>query len=238
LTRARAEVTPKFYPRSGILPRIDLSLYGSELRDHASGLWETEGSLFLGLILVKSSRLTLGYTHSTEIFLAEKFETSGWSIQGSSQITKQLYLRLSFRDGSRIRYTADPFQGTGKSGVAGMTFQPSENINWTVDFTYADFFRAAGGEKIYDYTIVRNKLAYQVNKYLFFRGIVEYNSYRRELLTDLLASFTYIPGTVVHLGYGSLYHRSRWAEGVYVDADNFLEMKRGFFFKASYLWRI
>jgi hypothetical protein len=238
LTRVRAEVTPKFYPRSKILPRIDLSLYSSQLRDKASEQWETENSLFLSLILIKSSRLTLGYTGSTEIFLAERFATSGWSFQGSSQITKHLYLRLTYREGKGIRYADAPFQGRGKKGVAGMIFQPSENINWTLDFTYADFFRDRSDEKIYEYTIVRNRLTYQVNKYLFFRGIVEYNSYRRELLTDLLASFTTIPGTVVHLGYGSLYQRSRWVDGVYADADDFLEMKRGFFFKASYLWRI
>ncbi len=81
-------------------------------------------------------------------------------------------------------------------------------------------------------------MTYQVNWYLFFRGILEYNDYRTELLTDFLASFTYIPGTVIHIGYGSLYDRIRWENGEYVDSDRFLEAKRAFFFKTSYLWRI
>ncbi|MEW5899932.1 MAG: DUF5916 domain-containing protein [Acidobacteriota bacterium] len=238
LSRVRAELHPKFYPRSKVLPRIDLTLSSSQLRDDSSDLWETENEVSLGLTLVKSSRITLGYGYSTEVFLAQRFDTSGWFIQGSSQLTKHIYLRLTFRDGQGIRYADVPFQGRGKRGVAGMTYQPSENINWTLDFTYADFFRHPGGEKIYDYTIVRNRLTYQVNRYLFFRGIVEYNSYRRELLTDLLASFTYIPGTVIHVGYGSLYQRTRWADGAYVSAEDFLETKRQFFFKASYLWRL
>lgn len=80
--------------------------------------------------------------------------------------------------------------------------------------------------------------AFQLNKYLFFRAILEHNSFRRRLTTDLLASFTYIPGTVVHIGYGSLYEKLEWRDGSYEPADRFLETKRGFFFKASYLWRL
>jgi hypothetical protein len=92
--------------------------------------------------------------------------------------------------------------------------------------------------KIYEYPISRAKLTYQLNKYLFFRGIVEYNNFRKQMLTDFLASFTYIPGTVVHLGYGSLYQKIKWENDSYVGSDRFLETKRGFFFKMSYLWRM
>ena len=92
--------------------------------------------------------------------------------------------------------------------------------------------------KVYEYTILRNKLTYQANKYLFFRGVLEYNDYRKKLLSDLLVSFTYIPGTVIQLGYGSLYEKVRWEESEYRPDDRFLEMKRGLFFKASYLWRL
>jgi hypothetical protein len=39
------------------------------------------------------------------------------------------------------------------------------------------------------------------------------------------------PGTVIHLGYGGLYEKRDWQNG------NLLNMRRSFFFKASYLWR-
>lgn len=91
---------------------------------------------------------------------------------------------------------------------------------------------------IFERKISRLKNTFQVNKYLFFRAIVEYNSFRKQLMTDFPASFTDIPGTVIHIGYGSLYEKIRWEEGDYRPSDNFLETRRGFFFKASYLWRI
>ena len=77
-----------------------------------------------------------------------------------------------------------------------------------------------------------------MNRYLLFRGIVEYNTFREELLTDFHASFTYIPGTVIQFGYGTLHDRLEWDGMEYRPADRFLEMRRGIFFKASYLWRL
>ncbi len=129
-------------------------------------------------------------------------------------------------------------RATATGSWAGVTYKPSEKFDLTASLTFSDFFRRSTGEKEYDYAIWRGRLTYQMNKYLFFRGIVEYNSFRREMLTDLLASFTYIPGTVIQLGYGSLYDKTEWVDGEYRDAGRFLEMKRGLFFKASYLWRL
>ena len=57
-------------------------------------------------------------------------------------------------------------------------------------------------------------------------------------MTDFLASFTYIPGTVLHAGYGSLYERTRWDGTGYVPDAGLQETRRGLFFKASYLWRL
>jgi hypothetical protein len=119
-----------------------------------------------------------------------------------------------------------------------VTYKPSERFDLTASLTYADFTRTSTGEKEYDYAIWRGRLSYQPNKYLQLRGVVEYNAYYRDMLTDLLASFVYIPGTVVQLGYGSLYDRTEWVDGEYRDAERFLEMKRGLFFKVSYLWRL
>ena len=63
------------------------------------------------------------------------------------------------------------------------------------------------------------------------------------MLTDFLASYELVPGTVFHAGYGSLYERG--PSEALVNDDNSpvrLEEKyratnRGLFFKASYLKR-
>ena len=75
-----------------------------------------------------------------------------------------------------------------------------DKLDFTLSLSYSDLFRDADGEKIYDYILLRSRNTFQVNKYLFLRGIVEYNFYRDRLTVDTLASFTYIPGTVIHVG--------------------------------------
>ena len=102
---------------------------------------------------------------------------------------------------------------------------------------YTDFYRDGDDSKLFTYPISRLKLTYQVNQYLFFRGIGEYNDYRSELATEFLASFTYIPGTAVFLGYGSVFDKVRWDGTSYVAGTSLLEMRRGLFMKLSYLWR-
>ncbi len=238
LTLFRASVTPKFYPNSKALQRIDTILNSSQLKDQFSNIWETSNALSMNFFFPRSTRIMLNANYSTEVFLGETFNTSGWSFDGRSQFTKQFYLRLTYRNSQSIYYSEDPYQGKGTRASGQLIFQPSEKIDLSVDLTYADFFRDSDSLKIYDYTILRTRLTYQMNKYLTFRGIVEYNDYRKTLLTDFLVSFQYIPGTVIHLGYGSLYEKTQWVEGEYRESDRFLEMERGLFFKVSYLWRL
>jgi hypothetical protein len=45
------------------------------------------------------------------------------------------------------------------------------------------------------------------NTRFFVRLLEQFDSSRHQLLTDLLASYEFVPGTVFHAGYGSLYEQ-------------------------------
>ena len=72
------------------------------------------------------------------------------------------------------------------------------------------------------------------------RLLEQFDSSTHRLLTDLLASYEVVPGTVFHAGYGSLYEKQVAQPGALVP-DNFggqyVTVNRGLFFKASYLHR-
>jgi hypothetical protein len=62
------------------------------------------------------------------------------------------------------------------------------------------------------------------------------------VITDLLASFTLIPGTVLYVGYGSLYREQFWdgADAAWKrqpGMGNYYQTTQSLFVKASYLWR-
>ena len=238
LARFRISVMPRIYPKSLIFRKLTPQVYVAVLKDLFSGMVETNNALAFQVLLPGNTRVTATGGYSTEIFFGKRFDTSHGLVQVSSQLSKKLTVRALLRRGNAIRYTADPYQGYGNRATGDITYQPSDQFNLTLNLVYSDFFQKENKEKVFDYAIWRGRVTYQMNKYLFFRGILEYNSYRKELLTDFLASFTYIPGTVIQLGYGSLYNRLEWDGEDYRSADRFLEMKRGLFFKASYLWRL
>jgi hypothetical protein len=238
IAMVRASITPKFYPKSGFIRRIDPAFFSAQIKDRPSELYETSNSFSLRFVLKRNASISFSANYSTEIFLGEKFKTSGVSVSGSSQIVKQLSFSFSSRYGKTIRFSSDPFQGKGSNASASVTYQPSEKLNANLSFRYSNLFRDSNSEKIFDVKIWRGRLTYQLNRFLFFRGIVELNTFRQRLLTDFLASFTYIPGTVMHLGYGSLYEKNRFDGDVLVSGNRFVETQRGIFAKASYLWRL
>ncbi len=238
LTRFRSGFMRMFRPKSKLIRRIDPMFHSTQIRDRFSELYETFNSLDLRLLFPRDSFILFGGRYATEVFQGERLNISEVRFLGASQFTKQLYFRLTYSYGKKIRYVADPYQGSGNSASADVIYQPAEKLHLALSLTYTDFYRDSDSVKEYDYTILRSRNTFQVNKYLFFRGIVEYNSFRKTLLTDFLASFTYIPGTVIHAGYGSFYERIQWTGSDYIPADRYLETQRGFFFKASFLWRI
>jgi hypothetical protein len=229
---------PKFYPKSKFIRRIDVELFSGQTRDKLSNLWETYNHIDLFYYLGGSLVFAARYSYSTEIFLGQRFKTGGFQVYVGGQVTKQFYFNVLYANVNAVYYSADPYQGRSNVLSANLVYQPSSKLKSEFNFIYSDFFRTSDSARIYDYPLGRGKFTYQLNKYLFFRGILEYNGYRKRLLTDFLASFTYIPGTVIHIGYGSVYDKIRWENGAYLDSSRFLETKRGFFFKASYLWRL
>lgn len=240
ITTIHGSIGPKIYPATSSVSRIDFSLFSAQTYDRPSKEWETYNYASVQAYVFGALVANLKLIYSTEIFLGQKFDTGGINIIAGGQFTKELNLLLNYKRTQAVYYSLSPYQGKSNRVTVTMTLKPTENIETITSFVFADFVQSSTEQLIYDYSILREKLTYQLNKYLFFRGIVEYNKFKRQLLTDFLVSFTYIPGTVAHLGYGSLYLRNEWspAENRYVDVNTFNEAHRGFFFKMSYLWRI
>lgn len=237
ITRARFYVMPKFYPKAESVQRISLKLSSAVINDKPSRLYETVNSIVCSIQLMNNTFISMGGEYSNEIFQTKRFNTSGGFVQVRSQATKQLYLFGRYSRKYMIRYVADAYPGFGNIISSSILYQPLEKIKTECTVSYSDFMNTSDHNKEYDFTILRSKNTLQVNKYLFFRIIAEYNTFHKSLTADFLASFTYIPGTVIHLGYGSLFEKVKWDGEYYVPANRLLETRRGIFFKASYLWR-
>lgn len=240
ITKYNVYVSPKFYPE-GWIKKIDPMLYVSITNDKPSGLYERSLFTRTSITLDRNTRISLSGSIANEVYEGLKFNRGSVSLSASSQITKRVYVKGEYRIQNRAYYT-DLEQGDGQSISGNLNLQLSDNFNSEWNYSYSDLYNKETGDKYYDVHIIRSKNTYQLNKYLFLRVIVQYNSLSTAISPDFLASFTYIPGTVVHLGYGSVFQKTKWDAtsgdaGEYVNSRDYLEIARGFFFKASYLFR-
>lgn len=236
IVRFGSNFSPKFYPRKGLIKRIDQTYYYGRIYDKESTL--SEYSIFFqnAFTLPKSTRISFAANLSNEVYEAQKFDRSSIRVEANSQLTKRLFVKGSLRYNKGVYYST-PEQGYGKSINASIILQASDKFNAEVSYIYSDLFSDETDEQFFNVHIPRAKITYQMNQYLFFRLITQYNNQTRKLSPNFLASFTYIPGTVVFLGYGSIYERKEWDGMDYIESDQFLETNSSLFFKASYLFR-
>ncbi len=237
LTILTGSVTPKLYPDSKVFRRFDLGIFTGQLRDNIYDKWETYNSISVISYLGGAIRTNISGNYSTEIFDNKIFNTSGVRFIFIGKVGTKLDGTFLYSRSNAVYYS-ERSQASGNLFTGDIKFLPSEKIHTQATITYQDLYRQSDNKKVLDYLIARGKITFQVNKYLYFRGIIEYNDFRESLSTDFLASFTYIPGTVFHVGYGFLSEYKEWGGSEYIMSEHLKEMKRGFFVKISYLFRL
>jgi hypothetical protein len=120
----------------------------------------------------------------------------------------------------------------------GALIQPNGRFSEDIQLQRIAFDRAATGERVYTVSLVNTRTTYQFTRATAVRAIVQYDGQRERVLTYLRGSYEPRPGTVVFVGYGSLYERRLWQDDHWQEhAGEYLTTRRGLFFKASYLYR-
>jgi hypothetical protein len=158
---------------------------------------------------------------------------------GNVQLFRWLALDGGFSAGHAVFYDPTaPFQGRSIDYNAGMTLQPSGRLAQRIGYQRVSFDRAGTSERIYTLDIINTRTTYQFTRALAVRGIAQYDSSRKRVLTDFLGSYEPRPGTVVYAGYGALIEQRDFIDGQWLpQRGDFLTTQRGLFFKASYLYR-
>ncbi|MGD2086639.1 MAG: DUF5916 domain-containing protein [Candidatus Aminicenantes bacterium] len=243
ISRGQVYLGPNFYIKKKGAPwlrRIQPYVRYSKLHDLGTGMDDTYWRTGVDLYFTRQVLFRFEYRNEKEAWQGQLFNQNYLFSIGSIQPYNWLNILGHYRYGDQIYYhPEEPFLGTGHQYSFELTFQPNINLNLGLELFHDELYRKTDDQKIYAVDILNLQTTYQFNKYFFIRGTVRYDNYRDKLLTDFLASFTLIPGTVMHLGYGSLYERKEWQNNQWVPSQNrLINMKNGLFFKVSYLWQI
>ena len=233
-----------WYPGQRI-QRVHPFVFGKIGKDRIQDGREYFFNTGLRMDFTRQGNFNLETSYGEEAWRGQQFKSyNKLFVFARMQVVRWLELFGGTGFGPSIFYDdVNPYQGDSRFGFGGFTFQPNQHLSESIELNSVIFDRASNGERIYSVTVVNSRTTYQFNKHFLARALIQYDSSTHRVLTDFLASYEFVPGTVVHAGYGSLYERGLLdAPPNDVNAPVRLEERyratnRGFFFKASYLKR-
>lgn len=184
--------------------------------------------------------LRIDRTWGFEPWAGQRFGRGAFRGWGNVQIYRWLKLDGRIEGGRATFYDpVNPFEGTRRRLNGGIVFQPNGRLSQTVSVDQVTFDNRATGDRVYTVNIVNTKTVWQFTREFLLRGIVQYDSSRHRVLTDLLASYELRPGSVFYAGYGSLIEQRAFDDRAWVlGQGSYRESQRGFFAKVSYLFRL
>ena len=210
--------------------------YGEDRRAGGDELVTVPG---VRMSFTKQGFLRIDTVEGFERWQGERYPLSRPRIQGGLQLFRWIGLNGRVDWGPATYYDeVAPFRGWSRSSAFDVSWQPTARMNQSIGYRRIDFLRADTRERVYDLDLVNTRTTFQFSKQFFLRAIAQYDSLRNRVLSDFLASYELRPGTVAYAGYGSLFERREFLNGEWIDsAGDYLTTRRGFFLKASYLYR-
>ncbi len=189
--------------------------------------------------MTRQGQLRLDYMFGREPWLFQIYPINSFRVFTEAQITRWLYFNNRFEFGRAIFYDpVSPFSGNQRRIISEVGFQPTARLNQTFNYERVEFERRATGERVFTVNVLNTRTTFQLDRRFSFRAIVNYDSSRSRVLTDLLASWELLPGTVAYAGYGSLIERQEWDGTVQtLGTGPWQTSRRGLFLKASYIHR-
>jgi hypothetical protein len=221
-----------FYPAGGLawIKRVAPFAWTTFADDRTQGGTEFQVMSGIRFNFVRQGSLRLDYDRGHETFAQRRFRTGRMHADGRAQITRWLNVSGTFERSPAIYYDPlDPFGGMQVNRTLALDWQPNAKLAHNLSYDYVKFDRPTG-EPVYRLHIVNLRNTYQFSPRFFVRGIVQFDSSKRRILGDVLASYELVPGTVAHLGYGSVLES--------VERRPYAGTTRAFFFKVSYLARL
>ena len=181
--------------------------------------------------LTEFNQVFVMYEAQMERFAGVDFKKHSLTVESQVLFISWMPFFFFFETGDEINYDPDDaFLGYSNTYGISLTFKPSKRLQLGTDFSKQTFWRSAGGERLWDYNLVREKVTYQFSKTLSVRAIVDYNFFDKEAFGSLLASWVLRPGTVFFLGVDNNYVRDAYGHLKGADYNVFV--------KFSYWWRL
>ncbi len=233
-----------FYPDAKRWPwfkRFETFVFAMGGRDRPQGGDEAFGMVAVRFNFTRQGFLRLDAGGGHTPWRNREFPTRLWRVMGDAQLYRWLGLhgRIEFHPRSVYYDSVAPFSGRKRTLWLSATFQPNDQVRQELSFDRDAFNRLSDGSRVYAVNILNSRTTYQFDRHFSVRAIARFDSSRKRILGDFLGAWEFVPGTVAYVGYGALHERRGWDGGEWLPSQgSFLNTRRAFFFKLSYLYRL
>lgn len=232
---------PNFYLNNENLSwikRINPFLWGYYIHDLVTGEDDYFYMGCLRVFLTKQAQARIDFRGFREYWNGIQLNGNAVRFQGQIQWTNWLRNSGFLKIGDASYYDdVNPVIGDQIYLDIDATIQPNDKFTQYFDYRYQQMTSKIDDSELYNVSIFQSESTYQFNEHLFFRGLIQYDSYRKIVLTDLLLSYQLNPQTVFHLGYGSLHEKLSWRDEQWMNPDELAEYyqtSQSIFLKGSY----
>jgi hypothetical protein len=228
---------PAAAKRVGIL-QISGFTWANTGYDQVQGGYEGQWTTGVRFNTTRQGFFQVNHTEGYETWHGQRFDNgTTFNIFGVAQIYSWLFASAGYTTGYAPFYDQST-QGRTHSGSASITWQANAHFSEDVGYDWLLFDDAATGAHQFSVHIVNSKAIYQFDKHFLVRLLEQFDSSSHTVLTDLLASYEFVPGTVFFAGYGSVFERQGFDGNRFIpNQGDYLAVTRGLFFKASFLHR-
>jgi hypothetical protein len=220
------------YPDKKYLNAIFLNLSLGRRDGYFDGV--TQDTWTRGMIqfrLTEFNRLFFLVQNGLERYENRDFWKTTYTIETENNLIRWLPFYLYFQTGDAINYDPDdPFLGWSTTLGLSLNFKPSPRLQLGLDYSRNSFWQQRGGEKLWDYDVIRQKTTFQFSRRLSLRAILDYNFFYDRIFGSFLFSYVVNPGTVFFLGIDT--------NAIQDEGRQWKRQNYSLFIKFSYWWRL
>ena len=233
-----ANVSYRWWPESWIVnwgPRLNYR----RNHDFDGVLQDEQTGIAVDARFARNIDVNASVSRDLERFGGIDFWKTRYIVGGNVRTSRRVSFGGQVNTGNEIFFVDNPFLGTGTDVELNLTLRPSSRLQSEVTLDTRQFIDVRDGvdEEILDVKIWRTFTTYQFTGRLVLRNILEYNTFDRRLLANILGTYRVNAGTVFFVGYDARYDQgNRFDDQLFPDTS-LLRTNHAIFTKLQYLFR-
>ena len=231
-------ISYRFWPESWVVnwgPRFTYR----RMHDFNGVLQDQQTGVAVDAQFSRNIRVNAAVNRDMERFRKIDFGKTRYTFGGAIMTSRRVSFMAHINTGDEVFFVDQPFLGSGTDLALSMTLRPSSRLQSDVSLDTRRFIDVRGDadESILDVKIWRTFTTYQFTRRLVLRNIMEYNSFDRRLLTNILATYRVDAGTVFFVGYDARYDQGNRFDEQRFPNTSLLRTNHAIFTKLQYLFR-